>query len=450
VLCLKQSNAKGNIMHTSKINLAKLATMVVTAGFLTGLISCKDVPVDNQQGYSETGQSGVRQSSDSGENNGNSSGKDEKPNTSSSSSDGGYTPGMLRANGTPWEFELEQPEKMRITNRCNIPIWIEFGDNRQGVLERLNPGKQNSRIDPGKAVDYKIPETQAEGRAGHAPGVALEGTRFAVKQGCDANGRNCDIGEAYPFIDAQGREQCPQGGCHAPVQSKFEATWADTTQNTHPTWYNASHVDGYSLPYVIIPKGPRVQNRANDCMIINGSMLDAAGACPRVENLDPGGNANFNNIDLAFIGRNSGEVVGCHSPCKLLAHGAQYPEYRGKWVFNEWDDPVILRYCCPTQTAGDGKTVTRGISPEDCNDRNHKNSIWKTNYLQHLKEKAPTIYTFAYDDAESLFTCPKETKFEMIFCPEQDPRQPSKLQAFYNRHHKTFPETFNNMEFFEW
>jgi len=61
---------------------------------------------------------------------------------------------------------------------------------------------------------------------------------------------------------------------------------------------------------------------------------------------------------------------------------------------------------------------------------------------------APTVYTFAYDDAESLFTCPKETKFEMIFCPAPSSAQPQKLLDFYIKYNRPIPEAFEGLTFF--
>jgi hypothetical protein len=40
-----------------------------------------------------------------------------------------------------------------------------------------------------------------------------------------------------------------------------------------------------------------------------------------------------------------------------------------------------------------------------------------TQYVNNLHHMAPGIYTFAYDDAQSLRTCMPDTQFEVIYCP---------------------------------
>ncbi|MGL1885878.1 MAG: hypothetical protein OCD76_05130 [Reichenbachiella sp.] len=292
----------------------------------------------------------------------------------------------------PWEV-VDQPERVRITNKCDYPLWVQFGDNGQGVLESLN--EQNKKLDVGDIFDIKVPDS------------GLSSTRFWPKMGCDESGNNCEVGQSTANDD--GSE--PIHGITAPIDSKFEATFEAVTETQNQTWYNASHVDGYTIPYVILPKGPDVKYDI-DCVVVNGSQLDAT-QCPAHEDLKFD---TYTDVDLrAFSGD---EVIGCYSPCKYLSHTEQLDEWEG----------ATVHYCCPTHLDAGGNLVA-GITSEGCNDKEHQYSIWKTDYLKHLKEAAPTIYTFAYDDAESLFTCPNTTKFEVVFCPESDPWQPNKLKS---------------------
>ncbi|NLN63560.1 MAG: thaumatin family protein [Myxococcales bacterium] len=386
------------------------------------------VSTDSNGGPNTGSDSGVRPDSDSGAVN--DSGSDA---TSDSSSDAPRDTGDTESEttatgteGTPWQYDTDQPTRLRITNRCAYPIWIQFGDGdgKRQVLENHNPGANNRRFTSGESFDYAIPDE------GDIPdiinaGIALEGTRFWVKRGCDEKGDNCTVGQSRTNSDGT----CPPGGCHPPIESKMEATWASLSSGS-VTWYNASHVDGYSEPYVIIPKGAEAKT-APDCIPINASMLDAAAQCPAHENLT---DARYTDLDLRFVV--GGEVLGCYSPCKKITYDDHV---------DEWTDPLGLRMCCPTNTSG---VPHPGLTSEECNNREHPYSIWNTAYLQHLKETAPTVYTFAYDDAESLFTCPGTTKFELIFCPERSSAQPAKLIEFYERNNRPIPTALQGVALF--
>ena len=136
-----------------------------------------------------------------------------------------------------------QPTRLRITNQCAEPIWIV---HMESAATAAIPDAQNIKISPNTSYDYNIPN----GR--------VEATRFMPRTGCDATGLDCEIGQSVA--------PCPTGGCQPPVETKFEATFGSTTPTgTCPgaptqalgecvTWYNASFVDGYTLPVKVIPK----------------------------------------------------------------------------------------------------------------------------------------------------------------------------------------------------
>jgi len=87
---------------------------------------------------------------------------------------------------------------------------------------------QTLRIDPGRVMDYEVNES-------------VSATRFWPKYQCDDNGQNCAFGESGgPGLP------CPPSGCSPPIDSKFEATFG-SSQGLD--WYNASQVDGWTLPY---------------------------------------------------------------------------------------------------------------------------------------------------------------------------------------------------------
>lgn len=94
---------------------------------------------------------------------------------------------------------------------------------------------QTLKIEAGHAIDYVVPQ-----------GETVSSVRFWPKYDCDANGENCTFGESGgPGLP------CPAGGCSPPVDSKFEATFgAGADDGKSPVdWYNASQVDGWTLPF---------------------------------------------------------------------------------------------------------------------------------------------------------------------------------------------------------
>ena len=56
-----------------------------------------------------------------------------------------------------------------------------------------------------------------------------------------------------------------------------------------------------------------------------------------------------------------------------------------------------------------------------CNDMNDPKTVVHTNYVNSLQTMAPTVYSYSFDDADSLKTCLADTKFEVIYCPGGSP-----------------------------
>jgi hypothetical protein len=291
-----------------------------------------------------------------------------------------------------------QPTLLRITNQCNQPIWIAHQEGTGGPL--TDP--QNIQISSGTSYDY------------HIPAGGLQSARFMPKTGCDSTGNNCKIGQEIP--------PCPAGGCQPPVETKFEATFGTTTPNsTCPnapststgsclSWYDLSFVDGYTLPAKVIPK---LKQAWSDCVQLDASGLDL-GQCPSGDNLEPGSSNAYNSQDLR-IKDSSGNTVGCMSPCKRLNYGAPFG-----LGLSEGSEPGT-HMCCPTPYPNNTPLACTWpnacATSAACNDTTDPNTVVHTQYVNNLHHMAPGIYTFAYDDAQSLRTCMPDTQFEVIYCP---------------------------------
>lgn len=241
------------------------------------------------------------------------------------------------------------------------------------------------RLEPGGCYDVPIPET------------ALSATRFWPKVGCDDDGSNCKIGQSVA--------PCPAGGCQPPIDSKFEATWADPV-NCPPTggdancvtWYNASQVDGYTLPFRIVPTRPGSSEPG--CVVSDCAPLDLA-QCPDAEDLSQNGQfPELSSVDLRILDPDDEtRVLGCLSPCKKLNYPAPWGEGMPENV------SPALEYCCPTPP----------IEPQVCS----SGPVVETDFVNRLQAMCPSVYSYAYDDADGLHTCPAQTQFQVVFCPEQ-------------------------------
>ncbi len=271
--------------------------------------------------------------------------------------------------------------RLTIKNSCQYAIWVQQQNMPAGTpaVEQLGPGGTHS---------YRIP---AEG---------LASTRFWAKTGCDATGNNCTLGQSSP--------PCPTGGCPPPVDSKLEATWgclfpdpskcASTPQGKkidQTTWWNASAVDGYTLPYTIVPSGG---DGRQACSKVDCAGLTAAG-CPTNDDLSTGGkfpqfasqNENVKGSTAAF--------AGCFSTCMKLG----YPTYGGDNV-QPPSDPRAQMYCCPTPP----------VSAAQCS----AGPVVKTKFVAAVHTMCNnTVYGYAYDDTIGLRTCSSDTEFTMTFGP---------------------------------
>ena len=265
-----------------------------------------------------------------------------------------------------------QTTRLRITSHCAMPIWIAHTDN-VGDL-------QNVRLQSGEFHDYAIPD------------AGLASTRFWPKLGCDAGGHACAIGDN----GEGGGQPCPAAGCQPPVDSKFEATFA-ALGGADSTWYNLSQVDGYTLPFAVMPSGAGAGS--GSCVPSNCAV--AASACPADEDMSGGGTyPQYASEDLR-IRDSSSAVIACLSPCKKWNYPAPYGLGQP-----ESSDPG-LHLCCPTPP----------IDPTQCRDATNPLSVVHTHYVELLHQACPNAYSYSYDDAQGLHTCTPETRFEVIFCP---------------------------------
>jgi hypothetical protein len=267
--------------------------------------------------------------------------------------------------------------RLVIWNQCADAIWVQQQNMPKGIPAVFKIGN-------GTSVAYDIP---AQG---------LASTRFWAKTGCDATGNNCKMGQSSP--------PCPAKGCAPPVDSKLEATWgclspdptkcASTPQGNkidQTTWWNASAVDGYTLPYTITVSGG--DGRAA-CVPVDCSGLSVAG-CPTNDDLTTGGKfPQFANQDEHVKGGG-----GCYSTCGKLT----YPTFGGDGV-QPPSDPRAQMYCCPTPP----------VSSPQC----QAGPVVKTQYVQAVHAMCKkSVYGYAYDDGVGLRNCSSDTNIVMTYGP---------------------------------
>ncbi|CEG69444.1 hypothetical protein RMATCC62417_05521 [Rhizopus microsporus] len=123
-------------------------------------------------------------------------------------------------------------------------------------------------------------------------------------------------------------------------------------------FYDVSFVDGFNLPISVAPNGGTTHTNKYDC------------GTPTCANL-PSCPAQFQVKD------GSGNVIACNSACR--AYGT--PEY-----------------CC----TGDYN------SPQTCKASQYANSV---------KQACPDVYSYAYDDTSSTYTCASSSGYTITFCP---------------------------------
>lgn len=284
--------------------------------------------------------------------------------------------------GTPPGGGGALPTRLRVVNQCADPIWVAHSANV--------PGAQNIKLVKGQSHDYDIPDS------------GLSATRVWPKIGCDANGFNCKIGDSSA--------PCPAGGCQPPVDSKFEATFAPKGGSA-ATWYNLSQVDGYTLPFKVVPRG--AGSESGSCVTSDCSNL-SLDQCPGDEDMSGGGAfPGFAHEDLR-IRDGQGKVIGCLSPCKKW-------NYPSPWGLGkpESADPGI-HLCCPTPldpATGQCTVANSCMSSQSCSNPGDAKSVVHTEYVAAMHSMCPTAYSYAYDDAAGLHNCPSTTGFEVTFCP---------------------------------
>jgi len=304
-----------------------------------------------------------------------------------------------------------------VLNSCGIPLFMEA---RMGGQGSPLPGQSNTvrKLPAGGKLEYNIPNEGAEG------------TRFWAKYGCTEDGHNCLIGDSMQYWPNP-PGGCPEGGCHIPIDSLFEATWGckpgSSCHAKNPTtWWDTSPVDGWTIPYKVLVFG---ETGRCDCDVgqcknltsIDGSRLDLH-RCPTNEDASWGGRysnykgKSMSGLDLRYIKNNM--VLGCMSPCKKLTFGA--PTGYG---FEEGSIPSLYM-CCPTPEPNDCRIERGCIGPQDC----RKGPIEGTQFVKAIHDMAPGIYSYSYDDGVGLHTCPAGVvKYQMEFCPKGSSQYPLKL-----------------------
>jgi hypothetical protein len=183
------------------------------------------------------------------------------------------------------------------------------------------------------------------------------------------NGWNGRIwGRTACTFDATGNGRCQTGDCAGtfecavygtPPASLAEFNLANTD------FYDVSLVDGFNLPLYINRTGGTTKDplSANGCSSM-GCTSNANSACPA----------------LLQVKNGTGKIIACKSAC--LAFGTP-------------------QYCC----TGDAYNNAQKCDP----------SLWPTDYAHIFKAAEPFAYSFAYDDATSLFTCTGACNYRITF-----------------------------------
>jgi hypothetical protein len=272
--------------------------------------------------------------------------------------------------------KLAEGRSLKILNQCADTVWVQ----QQG-----HTGSPDvTKLIKGDTATFPIPD------------AGLPSVRYWPKTGCDDIGNNCKVGQSSP--------PCPPAGCAPPVDSKLEATWGCSledktkcavTAQGNPvanTFWNASAVDGFTLPFRI-----EASTESNGCMDVDCSGLDL-NQCPTSENLSQGlaqQHPEFSAVDLHV----AGEAGACFSPCAALT----YPTFGGKGQQPPSAD-APAPYCCPTPP----------VSPAQCS----AGPVVQTKYVKAVHAGChSTAYGYAYDDTLGLRQCDPKVEVTMILCP---------------------------------
>jgi len=267
---------------------------------------------------------------------------------------------------------------LTVLNRCEKQLWVAQHGFSAAAATPLAPGKSLTFSSP--------PE-------------GLASTRVWAKLGCDDTGQNCAIGQS----DAP----CPPQGCAPPVDSKVEATWACTLADAggcavnpskpdsglgSTTWWNASAVDGYTLPFTVTASTADAGCPAADCSALSLSL------CP--SDLIPRCNGTATSASLLARASPDSGVAGCFSPCMAIG----YPTYGGEGCSPANGGGVQAPFCCPTPP----------ISPATCS----AGPAAQSGYVALIHSACNrTVYGYAYDDATGLRQCQGSTHLTVTFGP---------------------------------
>jgi hypothetical protein len=263
-------------------------------------------------------------------------------------------------------------ERLKVINGCESDtIWIASSDNV--------PGGPIVKLAPGASHAYDIPD-------------GLSSTRFWPKMHCNDDGQMCKIGDS----GGPGQE-CADGGCAPPVDSKFEATFGDPSGDCHSDaskcdWWDTSGVDGFTLPYKV--------DLSSDCKADGYAGMDIDCSKLSLNDCPAEDMSGVGSTDLKLTYPGSDEVVGCYSPCAKLTT-SNWGNPAGS---HTPDDEIANPYCCPTPP----------VSSEQC----RAGPADSSSYTQLIHKSCPHVYAYAYDDAVGLQVCPPTTVYTWtLFCP---------------------------------
>jgi len=262
-------------------------------------------------------------------------------------------------------------ERLIVKNECATDeLWIAS----------INGPSSLVNIQPGGTHRYNIPD-------------GMSATRFWPKMFCNSEGQECKIGDS----GGPGQE-CGSHGCAPPVDSKFEATFGNSAGDCHSDasvcdWWDTSSVDGFTLPYKVDVsdscKGDGYGGADIDCSRLRLSN------CPAQSNVQGVGTK-----DLRLRHPDTGDVVGCYSPCALL-------------TASNWNNPDG-HFTPPDSTAGPYCCPTPPVSSEEC----RAGPADSSEYTQLIHSECPSVYAYAYDDAVGLQVCPATTVYTWtLYCP---------------------------------
>jgi hypothetical protein len=168
-------------------------------------------------------------------------------------------------------------------------------------------------------------------------------------------------------FDTAGKGACQTGDCNRRFQCEgFGAIPATLAEYNLDSWdnldfYDVSMVDGSNLPMYI----NRFGGRGKDAISADGC---AASGCTKAVICPP-----------VLQVRAGGIVVGCLSACARF--GTDQYCCRGKWS-----------------------------SASTCNPK-----LWPVDYAAVFKRAEPFAYSYAYDDATSVFTCYGDCNYQITF-----------------------------------